>query len=119
MKEFKVAPGIGEESTTDKYHVDADGKAWPIYTKRLAIEALPNATSGNVAHGVTGIKLDGHFAVSRLSCSSGTNGATARTNKDSAGLSFSFDATNVVITTTANLSAQAGQMTIEYCKSAD
>lgn len=116
MKDYKISPGVGEESTTDEYFVDANGVAFPIFSKVLATGALPNATSGNVAHGVSNIKLDGHFFVRALNAWSGTAGATARTNKDSAGMSFSFDGTNVIITTTANLSAQSGQMIIEYCK---
>lgn len=119
MKDYKIAPGLTEESTTDEYFVDAAGKAWPIYSKVLAISALPNATSGNVAHGVATIKLDGHFFVRSLVAFAGAAGVTSRSNKDSLGLSYGFDGTNVIIASTANLSAQAGQMIIEYNKTTD
>jgi hypothetical protein len=119
MKDFKVSAAVGEESTTDGWFRDAAGKSWPIYSKVINVPALPNATTTNYAHGVATIKLDGHFKVRSLTASSGTGGATARTNKNSAGLSFTFDGTNVSITAAANLSAQAGQIIIEYCKTTD
>lgn len=119
MRDFKISAGVGEESTTDSYFRDAAGKSWPIYSKVVNVPALPNATTTNYPHGVAGIKLDGHLQVRSLTASSGAAGVTARTNKQSAGLSFAIDATNVSITAAANLSAQAGQIVIEYCKSAD
>lgn len=119
MKDFKVNAAIGEESQTDQFFVDAAGVKWPIYSKKLAVAALGATAAVNVAHGITAPKLDGHLRVRSLTCSSGTAGATARTNENSAGISFSFTSTNLVITDTADLSAQSGQVTIEYCKTTD
>ena len=115
-KTFKVALAVGQESTTDEYFVDAAGVEYPIYAKRLAIDSLPNNTTKNFAHGVTGIKLNGHFDVRSLQASSGAAGATARTNRLSSGITASFDGTNVIIGTGSDLSAQGGTMVIEYCK---
>lgn len=116
---FKQSVGVGVESRTSGFYTDAAGKAWPIYIKRLAVTALPNATSGNVAHGLTTLKLDGPIRVESLQCWSGTAGATARTNERSAGVTFGFTSTNLVITTATDLSAQAGNVLISYCKTTD
>lgn len=117
LKGFSVKAGV--ESKTDGFYMDATGKAFPIYIKRLTVSALPNATTGNVAHGVTSIKLDGPIQVEELVCSSGTAGATARTNRQSLGVTFGFTSTNLVIASTADLSAQAGTVLISYCKTTD
>lgn len=116
MKDYKVAPGIGEESLTDQFFVDAAGNAFNVYTKRLAVPALGASGAVSINHGVTGIKLDGLLRVQSLTCSSGTAGATARTNERSAGISFNITSTQVVITDTSDLSAQSGQVVIEYCR---
>jgi len=108
-----------QETKTGEVYTDAAGLQWPVYAKKLATGALPNATSGNVAHGVSNIKLDAPFEVKTLVASSGTGGATARTNKNSPGMAYSFTATDVVITTSVNLSAQSGEMVILYCKTTD
>lgn len=116
---FKPAIGVGVESRTSGFYTDAAGKNWPIYVKRLAVTALPNNTTANVAHGLTTLKLDGPIQVESLQCWSGTAGATARTNKNSVGVTFTFTSTNLVIATTTDLSAQAGNVLISYCKTTD
>lgn len=118
-KPLKPAVPVGTESRTDGFYTDAAGKNWPIYVKRLAVSALPNATSGNVAHGLSTLKLDGPIRVESLQCWSGTAGATARTNEKSTGVTFGFTSTNLVITTGTDLSAQAGNVLISYCKTTD
>jgi hypothetical protein len=119
MRDYKISPALAEESTTDGYFTSADGKKWPIYSKVLAIAALGNAGVVNVPHLVTGIKLDGHLHVRNLFASSGTGGVTARTILAGNAVAVGIDATNVVLTTTTNLSAQSGRIVIEYCKTAD
>lgn len=119
MRDFKIAPGLGEESTTDSFFKSADGKSWPIYSKVLAIAALGNAGAVNVPHGVAAIKLDGHLHVRNLMASAGTGGATSRTILAGGAVTVGIDATNVVLTTTTNLSAQSGRVVIEYCKTTD
>lgn len=119
MKTFKMLLAQGQESRTDEFFVDAAGKAWPIYRKHLAIAALANAGSVNVAHGVATIKLNGHFHVSSLWTSNAGN--TVRTNLKDARITniVLTDATNIAITNTTDLTAQVGAMIVEYCKTTD
>lgn len=111
---------VGQVALTGDFFYDvAADKHFPIYRKRLAVGALGNAGAVNVAHGEANIKLDGLLEVVHLQASSGAAGATARTNKNSTGLSFGFTAANVVITDTTDLSAQAGSIEIDFCRTTD
>ena len=120
-KTFKIAPKPGDASTTDAWFTDATGKSWPIYSKILDLGALPNAGAKNVAHGIANIKLDGHLHISSAHASAGAGGVTSRTLLLAQGgaVTFGVDATNLVVTTTGNLSAQTGRATLEYCISTD
>jgi len=117
MKTYKVAPGLGEVSTTDKYYVDAAGKSWPIYQKVIDFGAGPNATAKNVAHGITALKADGHFKISHAQF---VKAATAPVILDGAALIGIFpDLTNVRLTSTADLTTYTGRAVIEYCITTD
>jgi hypothetical protein len=120
MKNFSPFDlAVGQESKTDSFFQDAAGKAWPIYMKKLAVPALGVTAAVNILHGVAAPKLDAPMNVEDLTCSSGAGGATARTNKNSTGISVGFTATQLVITDTADLSAQSGTAVISYCKTTD
>lgn len=117
MKDFKVAPAPGEESTTDRVWVDSAGKSWPIYSKILTIGAMPNATTKNTAHLITAIKLNGHFKVRSLRSDNGTNQWDELAGSN---VAASVTTTNFVLVSTADLSTHLrGEAVIEYCKTTD
>lgn len=114
MKDYKVAPGLGEESTTDSFFVDSTGKPWTIFSKVIDFGAGPNAGAKNVAHGVANLKADGHF---RIRHAQFVKAATAPVILDGAALVGIFpDLTNVRLTSTADLTTYTGRAIIEYCK---
>lgn len=120
MKDFKLNLAAGDETQTSANWIDANGKAWPIYAKRVTVTGvnapMPNAGTSNTAHGISALKLDGHFAVRRLRSDDGTNTYDERTGATT----ISVTATNLVITTTANLSTHLRtDAIIEYCKTTD
>jgi hypothetical protein len=117
MKDFKVAPAQGEESTTDEVYVDAAGKAWPVYTKRILIGAMPNATTKNTLHTISNIKLDGGFRCLSLTSDNGTNSWDERCGSN---VAVSVTTTNLVVVSTADLSTHLrGLAVIAYCKTTD
>lgn len=112
MKTFKVSPGLGEVSTTDKYFVDAAGVSWPIYQKIIDFGAGPNAGAKNVAHGIANLKADGHFKIQHAQF---VKAATAPVVLDGAALVGIFpDLLNVRLTSTADLTTYTGRAIIEY-----
>jgi hypothetical protein len=116
MRDYKIAPALGDESTTDSWYVDAAGVAWPIYSKVIDFGAGPNATSKNVAHGITSLKADGHFKIRHAQF---VKAATAPVILDGAALVGIFpDLTNVRLTSTADLTTYTGRAVIEYTKTA-
>lgn len=119
MDQFKIELANGQESATGRFWVDSNGVSWPIYRKKLAIAALANAGSVDVAHGVADIKLNGLFRVHSMVTSNAGN--SARTNDRDIRITSIVltDATNVTITNTADLTAQVGSIEIEYNKTSD
>lgn len=119
MDTFKIALANTQESDTGRFWVDAAGKAWPIYRKKLVIPALANAGSVAIAHGVATIKLNGLFRVHSMVTSNVGN--TVRTSQHSILITSIVltDATNVGITNTTDLTAQVGSIEIEYNKTTD
>lgn len=116
MKDYKVAPKLGEESTTDTWFTDSQGVSWQIYSKVIDFGAGPNATSKNVAHGISLLKADGHFKIRHAQFH---KAATAPVILDGAALVGTFpDLTNVRLTSTADLTTYAGFAIIEYTKTA-
>jgi hypothetical protein len=117
MKDFKVAPGLGDVSTTDGFYVDAAGKSWPIYSKVIDFGAGPNAGAKNVLHGIANLKADGHF---RIRHAQFVKAATAPVVLDGAALVGTFpDLLNVRLTSTADLTTYTGRAIIEYNISTD
>ncbi len=114
-KTFKTFQKVGEESETGAYFVDATGKAYPIYQKIIDMGAGPNAGADTVAHGVASMLATGHFKAYGYY----TKAATAPVISDGAALVVTLTLTNVVATSTADLTTYAGRMVIEYCKSTD
>lgn len=112
MQDFKRQPSVGDESTTDQFWTDANGAPQPIYSKRLAVAAFPNAGSANVAHGIgASLNLSAGVNVRKVTASNGV------TMLDKTRFAFSLDAANLVITDTADYHLYAGEVVIEYCKS--
>lgn len=116
MKTFKVAPGLGEESTTDKVYVDAAGVAWKIFQKIIDFGAGPNATGKSVNHDIANLKADGHFKVQHAQF---VKAATAPVVMDGAALIGTITLTQVTLTATANLTTYTGRAIIEYCKTTE
>lgn len=117
MDVFYKAMALGVEAITDNTFVDAAGKQWPIYRKVIDMGAGPNAGADSVAHGVVNIKLDGHL---RVLHGQYTKAATAPVLMDGAALIGTMTTTNVVLTSTADLTTYTGgRAIIEYCKTTD
>lgn len=104
--------GVGAKIDTGMKWIDAAGASHVIYRKLLTVGALPNATLKNVAHGEA-INVVSKFArVVALWASNGTNVKTLT----SAGITIELTATNVAITTAADLSLFInGVVEIEFC----
>jgi len=119
MKTFKLGLANGQESQTDETWVDAAGKEWPIYRKKLAIPALANAGSVAVAHGVATIKLNGLFRVNSLVASNAGNTVRASLHSILVTSVVLTDAVNIGITNTTDLSLLIGSIEIEYNKTTD
>lgn len=120
MKIFKKTLGIGEESRTSEVFVDENGVCWPVYVKRIDCGAMPNATTKNVAHGITAPKINGtgYFEVLSLRADNGTNIWDERTG--STGVKCSITETNLVLVSTTDLSLHVrGIAVIAFCKSTD
>lgn len=117
MENTKPFQAVGEEARTEKFFVDAAGKPWPIYTKIIDMGAGPNAGAKSVAHGVANIKFDGHFKIAHGQF---TKAATAPVVMDGAALIGTLTTTNVVLTSTADLTTYSlGRAYIEYTKTTD
>jgi hypothetical protein len=113
---FKKFPAVGEESQTDKVFMDSAGKAWPIYQKIVDMGAGPNAGADSVAYAAASVvKADGHFHAYGYY----TKAATAPVITGSAALTVTMTLTNVVLTSTGDLTTYAGRAVVEYCKAAD
>lgn len=120
MKTFKPFLANGQESVTDQFWVDAAGKAWPIYNKRIAIAAMANAAGQDIAHGVATIKLNGHFKAQSLEASNAGN--TLRVGLQDIRVTSVVlkDVTNITVVNTADLTLYVnGSIVIEYCKTTD
>jgi hypothetical protein len=115
MKDYKVAPKLGDESTTDSWFTDSQGVSWPIYSKVIDFGVGPNATGKSVNHDIANLKADGWF---RIRHAQFHKAATAPVILDGAALVGVITLTQVTLTATANLSTYAGFAVIEYCKTA-
>lgn len=114
--ENKPFAALGEEQRTGRFFTDSTGKAWPIYSKKIDFAAGPNAGADSVAHGVASIKLDGWL---RIVHAQFTKAATAPVLLDGAALIGTMTTTDVVLTSTGNLTTYAGFAVIEYNKTTD
>lgn len=93
-----ITPGMDVD--TGRKFQDAAGAYRPIRVKVINIAALPNNTSGNTAHGVSGIDLE--FVTATVISS---NGIT---------LTPVVNGTNLVVTTTSDLSGESGTAILFY-----
>ena len=103
----------GERIDTGKKWIDANGDPHVIYQKVLNTTALANAGARNVAHGES-------IGLSKYANVVGgfvTNGVTIIPIGGTAGAEpiCRINATNVVITSTTDLSTYSGQVIIEFC----
>lgn len=108
---------LAEQATGGKW---IDGK--PIYKKTIDCAALPNATTKNVAHDITGLSyvIDAELVVYRTTNSNwfpmpylGTPSSTGGT---ASGISYYIDATNVVLQTGTDRSNCTAYVTLYYTK---
>ena len=84
-----------------------------IYRKSIRITAFPNNTTGNFPHSITGLDATGFFRISGYI----TDGTNAENVLLAASLTvINVDATNIDITTTADLSGSDGVIDLEYTK---
>lgn len=105
----------GGKFDTGKKWIDSNGVGHVIYQKTLALDgttsSLPNNAAKNVAHGED-ISLTKWHKVVGLRADNGTLVKT----ENSAGVSVDLNVTNVVVTTTSDLSLYLrGSVTIEFC----
>lgn len=108
---FEIQAGAGKVDTGKKW-IDSSGVAHIIYRKVLTVGALPNATLKNVAHGESLNVVSKYLRIKALWASDGTTVKTLT----SSGITIEVTATNVAITTAANLSAFInGVVVIEFC----
>lgn len=84
-----------------------------LYRKTVDLGALPNATSANVAHGIANV--DASYC--RVLEVWGIDEATPATTSLSPGVNAQMDTTNIVVTTTTDLSDYNGYALLEYTKS--
>lgn len=87
----------------------------PIYRKAVDFGLLPNTGAGTKAHGISNLNVaEGAFLRIEGIVSDGTDVEDLRL---AAGVSvFGVDATNINITTTADLSSSRGLVLLEYTK---
>lgn len=122
METFKLLGlKLGEEADTGNKWIDAAGVTWPVYRKRLAIDALVNAGTKVVAHGVAAIKLNAPITPVKLSISNAANSARVSSVFDNRITNIVTDADSVDITNTGDLTTYNtnGAIEIEYCKTTD
>ena len=117
VKDIYTNP-INDYSTSEKVvGTWINGK--PLYQKTVDCGALPNATSKNVAHGIsnlsyvtslegTAVRTTGTFATHSMNMTDGTLRINTKIVGD-----------NVVVATASDLSSFTGMVTIQYCKSTD
>lgn len=103
---------LGIERMTDDVWVDpANGDRYPVYEKIISTGALPNATSKNVAHGITDIAANKYLWATLWA----SNGTVSRSN--SSDPAVIVDASNIVIQAAGNLSTYtASTVYLKYCK---
>jgi len=120
MKKYSVFLANGQETQTDEFYTDVNGKNWPIYQKRLAIAAMANAAGQDIAHGVATIKLNGHFRAVSLEASNAGNTLRVGLNDIRVTSVVLKDATNITVVNTADLTLYVnGSIVIEYNKTTD
>ncbi|MBN1605868.1 MAG: hypothetical protein JW940_04510 [Polyangiaceae bacterium] len=119
------------QTLTGEYLTAKGGRAWkttevrteildpfnskPVYRKAIDLGLLPNTTSGTVAHGITSLNCaEGAYMRIEGVVSDGTD-VTPITLTASLTV-CKVDATNVTITTTADLSSSRGLLLLEYTK---
>jgi hypothetical protein len=102
-----AAPTTSETDTGRKAYGGAT-----IYQKAFAVANFPNATTANVAHGVTTPNLVRVYGVA----DNGTNQYQLHTEDGVGMLSAMVDDTNIVLSAAANLSGYSGYVVMEYTK---
>lgn len=109
-----IKAGGGKVDTGKKF-IDSTGTPHIIYRKTLALDgttsSMPNATTKNVAHNEA-INVQRYAKVKELRADNGTTVKTL----NSVGVTADINATNVIVASTADLSAYIrGLVTIEFC----
>ena len=100
----------GQRFDTGLKYVDSSGVSHVIYRKILALNSLPNAGAKNFPH-AEALSASRYAKVSF----SVSNGTTIKTEQ-SAGISIDINATNVAITTAADLTAYVnGLIILDFC----
>lgn len=83
-----------------------------VYQKSIDLGALPNSASANTAHGISGIDIVIKFEGAASAAASRFPIPHFATN----GIEISMNNTNIIITTTSNLSSYTGVVTVYYTK---
>lgn len=99
---------VGGKFDTGKKFVDSNGVPSIIYGKLLESGSLPNATAANVAHGES-VDVNKPWSAKAWA----DNNTTAV--QDGTDIKLAMNATNIVVTTVANLSSYHGKIYIEFC----
>lgn len=103
----------------DTGRTDGAGTPKIIYSKRIAFGTLPSSTTKSVAHGITSFPVAaGSLVVIRATISNGTDvrPLSHYYNDGTDTVKLKVDATNVVITTTTNMTAWTAVVELEYAK---
>lgn len=104
----------GGRFDTGRKFIGTDGVARPVYRKQLLIDALANAGAKNVAH-TEAIRLNTGSSYARVVGMSISNGTLVKT-EGSIGVTIDISATNVVITSTTDLTLYVnGIVEIDFC----
>lgn len=110
---YGAAVDLFDTSETVTSKIWTNGK--PIYRKVVDLGALPDTSSKNVAHNITG--FDEFITISGFTSDGTTRFPLPAGNPASAGaINLHVTATNVVITTGTNRLAHDGIAIIEYTK---
>ena len=99
------------EMQTSKVYINpSTGTQHQIYRRIVDLGALPNITTKNVPHGISGLAI-GRYIDVRVSANNSVKSSNAP-----AGLTVEVDATNITLISTTNLSTFNGVAIVEYTK---
>ena len=114
-EQAKSYGGIQWDTTEVETHLVCPFTGKKIYRKAVDLGLLPNSATKNVAHGIAGLNVaEGAWLLIQGCISDGTNVDNVLLCANVTALDV--DATNIDITTSADLSSYRGLVVLEYTK---